>query len=741
MRSDSDLLEAIEQELNALGDCHESPLFIFPHELKSVAVTNWSSGEHWVETLGAASPLGIVLPLELRVVQPNPQWRQNLWGMDLLFWLRWSARDEIRFLPVLALAWEALHMLLRRRADLLLTTRGTWVAQLPVHKEITHFIRQVREGTAERCNRQALSVSSRGAIGEAANRTRHELANDHYAAYRLWTGYLSALKAISPVSKAVQKEITRASGESLECTRRVLPKIRQPWYRQLQESTLEAPAYPSVAGGNNVVRRHVESGLGDVRILFVDDEYDKGMGEALLRILFGAHQFTVVSGGQSVYSVSNPLHSAKARFVCVKNVGQALCWLIKWGKLPYDVLRSSDEEKEEEIRPTIEEFRRWYEDWAAHLGYAAGEYNKPDFSSYIDEDFRGVKLPEPLRRCKAIFTRKEGHNDILCLDDDLTPPRYMKTIILLDLRLEHSLPERTYSPRKLASVRFRELVMAHQGDDPIPVIIFTASRQAINYAEVMSSAGRIDGWLCKEAPDVPANDENSKNAVHYLLSHLYTISAVDAGYRDEMEWASEQKQEYEEFWNAKGRVARLQQIAVKASDFLREIRSGKFAQGMEYGVRAMKQVRSQLVLSGFGPYEKLGQILVARRVGVATLIETAKIDKGGLEWDVPEFARLLHKQPEKRAFKRPNEIINFNDELRLHSYTPKLLRQLFPEEYQWLLEQEFSAEKKRIIAEIRSAVLPKAPEGDEPAITGEETPTAAVKQGRAQKAAKKAMKT
>jgi hypothetical protein len=110
----------------------------------------------------------------------------------------------------------------------------------------------------------------------------------------------------------------------------------------------------------------------------------------------------------------------------------------------------------------------------------------------------------------------------------------------------------------------------------------------------------------------------------------------------------------------------------------------------------------------FNAYEGLGQILVARRAAVATLIETALVNKGNFEWSKAEFGRYLNKKFSGSAPQHLAKVINFNDELRLHSHrSEKLLRLLFSEEYEWLLEQGFDDEKKHILARFRRAVFPE----------------------------------
>ena len=95
----------------------DRPLLILPDSQRELPDIDWRAAERWLDIIEseAPAPLGVVLPPEL----PGPWGRRGeLWGIELLRWLRWSGSDSVRLLPVLAVAWQPLEMTLGLKHEL-----------------------------------------------------------------------------------------------------------------------------------------------------------------------------------------------------------------------------------------------------------------------------------------------------------------------------------------------------------------------------------------------------------------------------------------------------------------------------------------------------------------------------------------------------------------------------------------------------------------------------------------------
>src|SRR5712691_309571 len=107
----------------------QSPVLVLADSLHHLEPTEWSTGEAFVKALERESGLkAVILPLELSNVTAK---RQQLWGVDLLNWMRWSVKEPVCDLPVLCLAWQPLVSILRKRSNLLLISEGCRFARLP----------------------------------------------------------------------------------------------------------------------------------------------------------------------------------------------------------------------------------------------------------------------------------------------------------------------------------------------------------------------------------------------------------------------------------------------------------------------------------------------------------------------------------------------------------------------------------------------------------------------------------
>lgn len=669
-----------------------SPLLISEKELEHLDSGSWRSGKSWVEALANRTDIkGIVLPLE---VEAEGTSCQSLFGVNLLNWLRWSGAERVRYLPVLVFAWQSLAKILRCKRNLLLIAEGTRFVRLPDSIEgqsgtLAEFVSAVRAGKAESCSKQVLEEYAERGSNEVARLTHHDLANDYYAADRLWAGYLCALRDAAEQldaedRQAVLTEYSLAEKDTLDCTRIVREKKTQPWFIQYQlaATTAELPAYREIEFPQSLIARHVRQGLPqNVRILFVDDEYEKGMAEVLLRIFFKTTEFTKKCDSEWVYSPvtdeSSP-SSRKAHFVCVKDEERARYWLAKWGDI--DIGHDQDG------------FKSWCKNWARALGWQDFPPNAP-----------GLVTQEPLDIARVALAG--GKDGVEVLDNDAATPVKMTTIVLLDLRLEKEGLGRVYYVRDLPSVKLRTEIKDQKPS--IPVIIYTASRQAMNFAEIMEDATGLDGWLCKEAPDIKEDAQNSKRALQYLLARVYLFAGASTWYREQLGWDLNQKRAYGSMFDSEYRNDCLTYVGQKATEFFEMVRSGKFAElnaRSNKGLVGFIQERVQ-----FPQFTDVASTLVARRVAVSALLFTSQVREGVLEWDPLEFIGRLRgdyarNRAESEGKRYPSKAVNFRRECWLASYEPdKLVTLLLAEEVDWLRSQTWPINRENIRQWIEAA--------------------------------------
>jgi hypothetical protein len=251
----------------------------------------------------------------------------------------------------------------------------------------------------------------------------------------------------------------------------------------------------------------------------------------------------------------------------------------------------------------------------------------------------------------------------------------------------------------MKSVRFREAVKAQDKD--FPIIILTASRQAVNFAAVMADAREVDGWLTKEAPDIPADDENSSRAVHYLLERLHLFACLRDWYRPEMDWELKWKLDYARLYNGPDWDGCQQWVSQKAADIFNHWigngppRSTTFYKAIQDCLPDVGNVVRE-------PHRSLAVRLVARRVAVATLLHTARWQGGRPEWDLQEWASIVpgrHARPTgiyRGEIRYPSDVVNFHEQLWLRSYLPDLVDLLLEEEYIWLQNRRWSRNARQI---------------------------------------------
>ena len=152
--------------------------------------------------------LGIIIPVELAI---KPHFRQDLRGIDVLEWTRFAG-EQFREVPVLAIAWQNLESILRLRLSPLLLHSYTRFLRLPdAVEQIPDFVAQTREGRFQPAGLPWERVLW-GSDYDVSQVTHHDLANDYYAAERLWQGYRHALKsAVREGATVVEEELNRSS--------------------------------------------------------------------------------------------------------------------------------------------------------------------------------------------------------------------------------------------------------------------------------------------------------------------------------------------------------------------------------------------------------------------------------------------------------------------------------------------------------------------------------------------------
>jgi hypothetical protein len=675
------------------------PLIIFGESLASMPTESWQTGEGWIDVLNksGADVLGLVLPLELK---SHNHWRQSLHGFELLEWLRYSSDPSVNLCPVLVASWQPLQDTLRRRFEPLVVTEGCRLVRLPEamkgdNRRLQDFVQQVRgtEAFQYREREESLKRLALGRADVAQSLTHHDLANDFFAAWRLWKGYLKALQDVAQsrtknaeVNKALKDLYKSASKIEFAWQGGLEQKIRRPYFRQFclsREQDSIAP-YPEVESAYDIIRLHAQQGLSsDTRILFVDDEFDKGMADVLLQLLFGdakdeALKFTTKGPKDSewIYSESAARKTRDtqgndhwARFVCVKDIDTAALWLKHWGEAN---LFKPERSKLPSIESRIDE-RNWVKSWAEFLETGAN-------SSRDIKDLFGYQL-----------------NGKINLDKDGARPKTVNTFVILDLRLMRTSSEGDDSSLERDSKQFLKALKSQRPN--IPVLMLTASRQANKYSDFMDSdqddddPQKADGWLIKEAPDAMTDDANSSRAACYLLDFIHLSARVNQWYRPSINWNQEVKQAYHEMWSSPYFDDCLKSVSKRADTYIDKLDDEAFKRANK-GRKLLGSVQEE----GENFKFEIEDRLVARRVAIWALLYSADWSGGIPSWNVKEFQNTLScapvGRPSKNPMKYPRDVLNFNTDLYLSSYTQKLLEMLLPEEYDWLEKQVWREKSK-----------------------------------------------
>jgi hypothetical protein len=622
----------------------------------------WQTQEAWLASL-AAIKQGIqatILPLELLA----PGWNhQDLYGLQLLSHLRWSATAGHRTLPVMALAWQPLIEILRKQLEPLLISPAIEFCRLPEGLDrIRTFTGEVANGRISCTSVAAIEAHSQRSNGLASRVSHHDLANDYYAADRLWKGYKALLgQSRAQGVDAANPEIDRISSVHYEWESALNAKLNSPLIKQFQafRSGANIPKYPIVNQIKEILEHHLTIGLpAETRVLFVDDEFDKGTAEILLQILFRRSTFTFKLSDEWVYSEESEAgqNLRWARFVCVKSVPLALNWLVHWEEIPESCVASQEEWKAW--------LRRWRQELTGVWEETAGTLNSQDIL---------------------------GENLKFVIDCKRASPRSPYSVIMLDLRLK-PVTETLYSVQEFPSVRFRTTIKNEKPE--IPVIIFTASRQIMNSAELLDSTSEIDGWLVKEGPDIPVDPENanSASAAAYLLERIHLYSTLASWYRESFGWDTKRKLACAELYNSAHCDYFLNEVSQTAQEIFDEIQHGKAT--CAPGDTFLAFVQSRVSAHPF----PVSQTLVARRIALGALLLCATINSGSLEWDTEAaeaLDSLLPGRSTKKFVKAVYDKLNFNQVLWMRS--ANILSQVLREEFIWLERQEWPQERRDLV--------------------------------------------
>ena len=415
---------------------------------------------------------------------------------------------------------------------------------------------------------------------------------------------------------------------------------------QSTRSRTELPAYPDLmdVDATALIAKHVARGLAaNLRILMIDDEWQKGTGDVLLNILFRQAAFAYRSDHEAVFSEvkSLPRHEiCWARMVCVDSVERAEHWLRYWDVLPPTVTDSAAE---------TDSSRQWCIEWSRILGRRV-----PHHSEDAIEDALA--------------------NGNKCVDHPKARPVDVMTVVILDLRLSRDQVQPIYHPSELPSLQFRSRLKAL--DQDVPVLMFTASRQANNAVAALQDSDETDGWLVKEAPDVLVDDVNSSRAALYLIERMHSLSQLYSWYRPELEWSNEERSAYSRLHLHPDRENIMRSVSDRSRELFNGMLEGRFKRtGLQFKEFVAKEApRRRLVIE---------QVLISRRIVVAALLWTCKPDPKSPEWDVGAFSELLPGAYDKRRIiKAPYNRVNFNTVLWMRSRD--ILLQLLKEEVQWL---------------------------------------------------------
>jgi hypothetical protein len=253
------------------------------------------------------------------------------------------------------------------------------------------------------------------------------------------------------------------------------------------------------------------------------------------------------------------------------------------------------------------------------------------------------------------------------------------TVVILDLRLSRNQVQPIYHPSELPSLQFRSRLKALNQD--VPVLMFTASRQANNALAALQNSNESDGWLVKEAPDVLMDDANSSRAALYLIERLHSLSELYSWYRPELEWSNQERSAYSRLHLHPDRENILRHVSVQSTELFNGMLEGRFkGVGLQFKEFVAKEAPKRRL--------SIEHVLISRRIVVAAVLWTCRPDPkspGWAEREVDAFSELLPGAYDKRRIiKAPYNRVNFNTVLWMRSRD--ILLQLLKEEVEWLWE-------------------------------------------------------
>jgi len=416
---------------------------------------------------------------------------------------------------------------------------------------------------------------------------------------------------------------------------------------------LEFPCYPLIPEDEaaDLLEAHVLGAIpSSLRILMVDDCFQKGLADTLLNILFPGHIFSAQKDHEWVYAEKVGT-KRWARFVCVDSVARARCWLLRWGEL---TMPSSEVD--------WNEFLEWSEGWLGHA---------PRWENY--KHFRGSP-------------------DQFEFDDKNAEPKKTHTALILDLRLGDRKLDHSYRLDDLSSIKLRRQIRS--ASPQTPILMFTASRQALNFAQAMGKDWEVDGWLIKESPDIKADPQNSANAALYLLKQVHLLLGEKEWYRDEMNWCFGDRLRYSRWRRSVAFEDDLQDLHLVVAVELEEIASGAYTQSKFPRHNEYQRTKTP---SGWSEVQR---VIFNRMIitGAVLLSASGGPEKLTVNW--PDLLNLLPFRKYKKAtFKRGDRLHAFH-ELQVFSTTawiaPEdgILRSLLDHELAWLRDFSWPDDRK-----------------------------------------------
>jgi len=224
--------------------------------------------------------------------------------------------------------------------------------------------------------------------------------------------------------------------------------------------------------------------------------------------------------------------------------------------------------------------------------------------------------------------------------------------------------------------------------------MFTASRQALNFAQAMGKDWEVDGWLIKESPDIKADPQNSANAALYLLKQVHLLLGEKEWYRDEMNWCFGDRLRYSRWRRSVAFEDDLQDLHLVVAVELEEIASGAYTQSKFPRHNEYQRTKTP---SGWSEVQR---VIFNRMIitGAVLLSASGGPEKLTVNW--PDLLNLLPFRKYKKAtFKRGDRLHAFH-ELQVFSTTawiaPEdgILRSLLDHELAWLRDFSWPDDRK-----------------------------------------------